>query len=156
MAVSRRDHLCAALDARLGTDDVCRLNATGKAARSSTIARIVAGLPSDGYGRGAGRTDRVRDGISVACIFVTVLHSGVLGALLTISPRIWIPGQGTLATEFGLSPLEDQQLAGILMWVPMGTVYTAVALFFAYRWLRGSASQSWHMQAGAIGTSKSI
>jgi putative membrane protein len=108
------------------------------------------------YGRGAGRTERVRDGIGLACLFVTVLHSGVLGALLTLSPRIWIPGQGTLAGEFGLSPLEDQQLAGILMWVPMGTIYTAVALFFAYRWLTGSASQSWHMQAGAIGTSKSI
>jgi cytochrome c oxidase assembly factor CtaG len=59
----------------------------------------------------------------------------VLGALLTVSPRLWIPAQGAFAGEFGLSPLEDQQLAGILMWVPMGTLYTGAALFFAYRWL---------------------
>ncbi|MBV8701085.1 MAG: cytochrome c oxidase assembly protein [Bradyrhizobium sp.] len=87
------------------------------------------------HGRGRGRSMRVRDGIAIACLFVTVLHSGVLGALLTLSTRIWIPGQDALAGAFGLSPLEDQQLAGILMWVPMGTLYTAAALFFAYRWL---------------------
>lgn len=94
------------------------------------------------YGRGPGRTMRLRDGIAIACLFVTVLHSGVLGALLTVSPRIWIPGQGTLAGEFGLSPLEDQQLAGILMWVPMGTLYTGAALFFAYRWLTGTDARA--------------
>ena len=86
-----------------------------------------------GYGRG--RSMRVRDGIAIACLFVTVLHSGALGALLTLSSRIWIPGQSVLAGEFGLSPLEDQQLAGILMWMPMGSLYTVAALFFAYRWL---------------------
>ncbi len=87
------------------------------------------------HGRGQGRSLRVRDGIAIACLFVTVLHSGVLGALLTLSTRIWIPGQGALAGDFGLSPLEDQQLAGILMWVPMGMLYTGAALCFAYHWL---------------------
>lgn len=87
------------------------------------------------HGRGQGRSVRLRDGIAIVCLFVTVLHSGVLGALLTLSTRIWFPGQGALAGEFGLSPLEDQQLAGILMWVPMGLLYTGEALFFAYRWL---------------------
>lgn len=52
-AVTRRDHLCAAFDARLGLDDVCRLHAPGKAAQRGLIPKIVAGLPSDGYGRGA-------------------------------------------------------------------------------------------------------
>lgn len=87
------------------------------------------------HGRGRDRSNRIRDGIAIACLFITILHSGVLGALLTISPRLWIPGQSALAGEFGLSPLEDQQLAGILMWVPMGILYTGAALFFAHRWL---------------------
>lgn len=91
------------------------------------------------YGRGRGRSLRLRDGIAIACLFVTVLHSGVLGALLTLSTRIWVPGQGALAGDFGLSPLEDQQLAGILMWVPMGTIYTGAALFFAHRWIMADA-----------------
>lgn len=95
------------------------------------------------YGRGRGRSSRVRDGIAVACLFITILHSGVLGALLTVSPRLWIPGQGALAGEFSLSALEDQQLAGILMWVPMGILYTSAGLFFAYRWLTANADHTY-------------
>jgi cytochrome c oxidase assembly factor CtaG len=90
------------------------------------------------YGRGSGRGTRVRDGIAVACLFVTVLHSGLLGALLTLSPRVWFPQQGLLAADFGLTLLEDQQLAGLIMWIPMGTLYTCAGLFFAYRWLSRS------------------
>jgi hypothetical protein len=53
IAVARRDHLCAALDARLGYADVCGLEATTAKAKAQTIPEIVSGLPSDAYGRGA-------------------------------------------------------------------------------------------------------
>ncbi|HUJ61852.1 MAG TPA: hypothetical protein VLX92_25280 [Kofleriaceae bacterium] len=54
VAVSRRDHLCAALDNRLGFVDICGLDATVTNLKNpSPIASIVTGLPSDGYGRGA-------------------------------------------------------------------------------------------------------
>ncbi len=53
VAVSRRDHLCAALDARLGFADVCGLDALGDASGGPKIPAIVSGLPSDAYGRGA-------------------------------------------------------------------------------------------------------
>jgi hypothetical protein len=50
IAVSRRDHVCAALNNRLGFNDICQLDVTrGK----SLLAQVVSGLPSDGYGRGA-------------------------------------------------------------------------------------------------------
>jgi putative membrane protein len=39
-----------------------------------------------------------------------------------------------------LSALEDQQLAGLLMWVPMGMIYPAAALIFAAHWI-GTASE---------------
>ncbi len=53
VAVTRRDHLCAALDNRLGFADLCGLDALGTASVKTTVPEIVAGLPSDGYGRGA-------------------------------------------------------------------------------------------------------
>ena len=53
VAVSRRDHLCAALDNRLGLNDVCGLEATTKKQMTATVPQIVSGLPSDGYGRGS-------------------------------------------------------------------------------------------------------
>jgi cytochrome c oxidase assembly factor CtaG len=68
-------------------------------------------------------------------LFITVLHSGLLGALMTLSSHVWYPQQTGLATEFGLTPLEDQQLAGLVMWIPMGALYTCAALVFAYRWM---------------------
>ncbi len=53
VAVSRRDHLCAALNDRLGFTDICGLDATTSAQAPATVREIVAGLPSDGYGRGS-------------------------------------------------------------------------------------------------------
>src|SRR6185369_4652697 len=53
VAVSRRDHLCAALDNRLGLGDVCGLDAVTRKQLQATVPQIVAGLPSDGYGRGS-------------------------------------------------------------------------------------------------------
>jgi hypothetical protein len=54
VAVSRRDHLCAAINERLGFTDVCGLSATTtRQYASTTIPQVAAGLPSDGYGRGS-------------------------------------------------------------------------------------------------------
>ncbi len=53
VAVSRRDHLCAAINNRLGLVDICQLDSTFRGRPVSTIATIVGGMPSDGYGRGS-------------------------------------------------------------------------------------------------------
>lgn len=53
IAVSRRDHLCAALSDRLGLDDVCGIDAVTRKQLQATVPQIALGLPSDGYGRGA-------------------------------------------------------------------------------------------------------
>jgi hypothetical protein len=54
VAVSRRDHLCAAINERLGFTDVCGLSATtSRQYAGTTIPQVAAGLPGDGYGRGS-------------------------------------------------------------------------------------------------------
>jgi hypothetical protein len=53
VAVARRDHLCAALDHRLGFEDVCNLRTLTKKSGKAVVPVIASGLPSDGYGRGA-------------------------------------------------------------------------------------------------------
>jgi hypothetical protein len=53
IAVSRRDHLCAQLDNRLGFVDICQLDESSQVGvAKTTISQIVSGMPSDGYGRG--------------------------------------------------------------------------------------------------------
>jgi putative membrane protein len=93
------------------------------------------------WGMAHGRYGRIGYGAAVVYVFATAVHSGVLGALLTFSPRVWYPlyAASTSATAaFGLTPLEDQQLAGLLMWVPAGVIFIAGGLFFFTAWLRES------------------
>ena len=77
-------------------------------------------------------------GAAFLYLFLTSLHTGLLGVLLTVSPRLWYPRQVAAAAEWGLTPLEDQQLAGLVMWVPAGLVYAAAALVLAGLWIRRS------------------
>lgn len=74
-------------------------------------------------------------GLGVGYLFLTALHSGALGALLTLAERNWYPAYAATAKARGLIPLEDQQLGGLIMWVPGGLVYVAAALVLFARWL---------------------
>jgi cytochrome c oxidase assembly factor CtaG len=68
-------------------------------------------------------------------LFTTMVHTGALGALLTLAPGVWYPSciESTLA--LGFDPLQDQQLGGLIMWVPGGIAYFVAGLFVAARWL---------------------
>lgn len=82
-----------------------------------------------------GRFGRLGYGASVLWVFTTSLHSGVLGALLTFAPRLWYPIYQARASEWGLSALEDQQLAGLIMWVPAGALFIVLGLGLFAAWL---------------------
>jgi cytochrome c oxidase assembly factor CtaG len=78
-----------------------------------------------------GRRPRTAGARSVAalCLFATSIISGALGALMAFSQSPWYAGYARLGmAPFGLTPAEDQQLAGLIMWVPGGLVHAAVAL----------------------------
>ena len=77
-----------------------------------------------------------RIGAAVACLFITMLHTGALGVLLTFSGEVWYPQATADAGHWGLSALEDQQLGGLVMWVVGGLPYVGAALALASRWFR--------------------
>jgi len=77
-------------------------------------------------------------GVALGHLFVTMLHTSVLGALMALAPRVLYQVQTADAPSWGLTPLEDQQLAGVMMWVPAGTVYAGAALAFAALWISHS------------------
>ena len=74
-------------------------------------------------------------GTAMVYLFTTMIHTSALGALLTLSPFVWYPTYGHTAPSLGLSALEDQQLGGLVMWVPAGAAYFATGLFLAMRWI---------------------
>lgn len=75
-------------------------------------------------------------GTAVIFIFTTAMHSSALGALLTFAPAVWYEGHLPFVAAWDLTVLEDQQLAGLLMWVPAGVVYLLAALLAFGLWLR--------------------
>lgn len=78
-------------------------------------------------------------GAAALYVFTTSVHSGLLGALLTMARTVWYPAYTATAPHWGLTALEDQQLGGLIMWVPAGTMYAVAALALVAGWLRESA-----------------
>ena len=75
-------------------------------------------------------------GAAVLYLFTTSIHSGALGALLTVAGTVWYPSYIGLTSSWGLTPLEDQQLGGLIMWIPAGLVYLIAGLALFVGWLR--------------------
>jgi putative membrane protein len=74
---------------------------------------------------------------AIAALLVSTVQMGLLGALITFAGApLYAPH--LLTTEaWGLSALEDQQLAGLIMWAPAAGLYLGAALVVVQRWFRG-------------------
>ena len=81
---------------------------------------------------------RAARGMAVVYLFTTAVHTGVLGALMTFSRAPWYAAYANNAAAWGLTPMADQQLAGLVMWIPASIAYLIAALTIMQRWLRDS------------------
>lgn len=79
---------------------------------------------------------------AVMALLAAMVQMGLLGALLTfIGEPLYAPHTaGPLA--WGLSPLEDQQIAGLIMWAPGAAIYLGAAVALTARWLALERQQS--------------
>jgi putative membrane protein len=82
-----------------------------------------------------GRYGRAAYGASALYVFVTSVHTGILGALFTLSSAPYYGVYAAHASEAGVDAVADQQLAGLYMWVPAGAVLTLVGLALVVAWL---------------------
>jgi putative membrane protein len=89
-----------------------------------------------------GRQGWMGYGAAALYVFTTSLHSGLLGALLTFSRTIWYPSYVGLTNSWGLTPLEDQQLGGLIMWIPAGVLYAIAGLALVAGWLREAETRA--------------
>ena len=72
---------------------------------------------------------------AVAALLATTVQMGLLGALITFAGSPLYAPHFASTWSWGLNPLEDQQLAGLIMWAPAAAIYLAAALAVAGRWL---------------------
>lgn len=82
-----------------------------------------------------GQRRRLQHGPTLLLIVSTAVLSGLPGALMIFSPRPLYPGHADGVVKWGLTLLEDQQLAGLIMWIPAGAAYVLAAALVFLRWL---------------------
>lgn len=100
-------------------------------------------LRPDGY-------RRLHPGLAVLYVFTAGIPNGLLGALLTFAGRPLYAGQSVGAGLWGLTPLTDQQLAGLIMWMPGGAVHLAAAAAFFIAWLRAEEARGLREAAATL------
>jgi putative membrane protein len=71
----------------------------------------------------------------VLSVFIVMMASSLLGALMTFATQPWYPEHEPYTSAWGLNALEDQQLAGLFMWIPPGFIYVLIAAFILAAWI---------------------
>ncbi len=71
---------------------------------------------------------RLGIGAKVAYLFAAMLQGTILGAVITFARHPWYWSYFGTTKPWGLTPLEDQQLAGLIMWIPAGLIYLAALI----------------------------
>ncbi len=87
-------------------------------------------------------------GAALIALVATIGQMGLLGALIVFAPRPLYLVHLASTVPWGLSPLADQQLAGLLMWVPAMLPYLAVGLWLAWFNLRLGELEGAHNVGG--------
>lgn len=76
------------------------------------------------------------------CLFATSMTTGALGAFMALSESPWYGPYAALGlAAFGLTPAEDQQLAGLLMWAPGGLYHAVIAILILAPHLTGEGAR---------------
>ena len=73
-------------------------------------------------------SSRVPQGARIFLIFAIAMQGVILAALITFGDTAWYPSYLEPAEAWNIDPVEDQRLAGLIMWIPGGILYTALAL----------------------------
>jgi putative membrane protein len=81
-------------------------------------------------------------GVAILYLFTTSLHASLLGFFMTVATKPWYEEYARTAELRGFSPIEDQQLAGAIMWMPACLTYLVLAVYVFVGWLQESSAET--------------
>jgi putative membrane protein len=81
-------------------------------------------------------------GVAILYLFTTSLHASLLGFFMTVATKPWYEEYARTAELRGFSPIEDQQLAGAIMWMPACLTYLVLAVYVFVGWLPESSAET--------------
>lgn len=73
----------------------------------------------------------------------TTIQMGFLGAFITFAPRPLYAAHSLTTAAWGLTPLQDQQLGGVIMWVPAGLLLVGALILSLSHTIQGSEARAW-------------
>jgi putative membrane protein len=91
---------------------------------------------------GLARPQRVAYGTAILLVLSAAMATSLPGALMSFAPQLLYRGLADPFPICGLTGLQDQQLAGLIMWIPMDAVLFAVAAWLFVAWLREAERRS--------------
>ena len=86
--------------------------------------------------------DHTGNGLRILYVFAMALQGSILGALITFASRPLYTTYAGIAPQGDLQPLVDQQIAGLLMWVPPAVLYVGVSAYLFTSWLHAVGARS--------------
>jgi putative membrane protein len=78
---------------------------------------------------------RRRSATGALALLIMAIQSSVLSALLLAARQPWYPSYAQSSPAWSTTPLEDQQLAALIMMLPCDLIYLAAALGISAAWL---------------------
>jgi putative membrane protein len=87
------------------------------------------------WGMVHGRYGRGGYGIAVLYVFLTGMHSALLGTLMTLATGVWYPSYLARGSSWQVDAFADQQVAGLIMWIPSGVIFIVLGLALLSAWL---------------------
>lgn len=115
-------HLPAAYDAALGNMAIYWLMQATLMIPAGAFWRAVFSQPA---------------GAGLGWVFLAYLQMGMLGAILTLTPNALYLTHAAAPLLWGFTPLADQQLGGLIMWMPAALAYAFWGMLLARRAWRG-------------------
>lgn len=90
------------------------------------------------------RRKQIQYAVAIPYLFLSGIQGSLLGALLTFAAHIWYPIYAQTSARWELTPLQDQQYAGLIMWLPMGMLFTIWTAVYLMLWLGSMEGDAHH------------
>ncbi len=91
---------------------------------------------------------RVHYSAQILYLFVFGMPMTVVAAMITSAGDVLYPFYGAAPRLFGLSPLDDQRLGGVIMWVPAGIIPLLAFTVVFFRWAAAEDDDALQRAAG--------
>jgi putative membrane protein len=86
--------------------------------------------------------------VQMAYLFAFAVPATAVSAFITMSDEVLYRFYGEAPLLFGLTPLEDQRLGGLLMWIPGMLIFWAAITAVYFRWTKDEI-RSWRKAPGS-------